>query len=152
MENREIELTAYCALYCGDCLRYRSKGADLARDLKNELGKVKFSEYAEVKKAFLKEFEHYQEFSNVLRAIAELQCRTPCRAGGDGCLQACEIKNCVQEKNFQSCWQCNEYVICPKLEFLKPMHGDTPKKNLEKIKRYGLEGWAEQRGKCYPWL
>jgi hypothetical protein len=39
MSKQEIELTAYCGLYCGDCIRYRSKAIDLAEDLAYELQK-----------------------------------------------------------------------------------------------------------------
>lgn len=152
MNNQRIELTAYCGLYCGDCLRYRSKAADLARVLGKELEKLKFDKYAEVKKISMKEFEHYQECCQVLDAIAKLKCNTPCRAGGDGCLRPCEIKKCVQKKNFKGCWECNEMPRCKRFEFLKPFHGNTPQENLKKIKEYGLDEWVEQRAKFYSWL
>ena len=47
MQNKDIELTAYCGLYCGDCIRYRSKASKLAFELKNELQRVEFDKYAE---------------------------------------------------------------------------------------------------------
>ena len=152
MNDQEIELTAYCGLYCGDCIRYRSKAADLARELENELQKVKFDGYAEVKSTSVKEFGYYKEFCRVLDVIAKLKCDTPCRAGGDGCLQPCEIKECVQSKNLEGYWKCNEFERCEKFEFLKPFHGDTPHKNLRKIKEYGFDRWVEHREKFYVWL
>ena len=48
MSKQEIELTAYCGLYCGDCVRYRSKASDLARELINELKNTEFDKYAEL--------------------------------------------------------------------------------------------------------
>ena len=152
MNNQEAELTAYCGLYCGDCLRYKSKAADLARDLQDELRKVKFDKYAEVKSAFVKELEHYEECRQVLDAIVKLGCDTPCRAGGDGCLQPCEIKRCVQSKHLEGCWECGEFERCNKFEFFKLLHGDTAKENLRKIREYGLSKWVEHRGKFYSWL
>ena len=152
MSNQEVELTAYCGLYCGDCIRYKSKFAKSARDLANELRNVKFEKYAEVKSLSLKDLEHYQEFFEVLDLMAKLQCDTPCRAGGDGCLQSCEIKKCVQLKNLQGCWECDEFEGCVKFAFLKPMHGDTPRKNLSRIKKYGLHRWVTHREKFYVWL
>jgi len=152
MDNQEIELTAYCGLYCGDCIRHRSKFEDLARDLGNELQKVRFDKYAEAKSASVRGFGNYEEFRDVLDAMVKLKCDAPCRAGGDGCLQPCEIKACVQLKGLEGCWQCDEFEGCGKFEFLEPICGDTPQQNLRKIKEYGLDGWAQYRGKYYAWL
>jgi hypothetical protein len=152
LQNSEVELTAYCGLYCGDCLRYKSKAADLARALQNELQKVKFDKYAKVKGIFVEDFKHYTECRKVLNAIIKLKCDTPCRVGGDGCLQPCEIKNCVQTKKLEGCWECDEFEGCNKFELFKLFHGDTAKENLRKIKKYSLDGWVEKRGKFYPWL
>ena len=152
MNTREAELTAYCGLYCGDCLRYKSKAADLARDLESELRRVKFDKYAEVKSASVKELKHYEECRQVLEAIVKLECDTPCRVGGDGCLQPCEIKSCVQAKKLEGCWECDEFERCKKFEFFKPIHGDNTKENVRKIKEYGLSRWAKHRGKFYSWL
>ena len=152
MDDKGIELTAYCGLYCGDCIRYKSRFADLARDFGNELQKTIFDKYAEAKSASVKEFGHYEEFREVLDAMVKLKCDAPCRAGGDGCVQPCEIKACVQLKGLEGCWQCDEFEACGKFEFLKPICGNTPQENLRRIKNHGLDGWVEQRGKYYPWL
>ncbi|MBN2462240.1 MAG: DUF3795 domain-containing protein [Dehalococcoidia bacterium] len=152
MTNTEAELTAYCGLYCGDCLRYRSKVTELARDLMSELQTVQFDKYAEVKSASVKELRHYEECRHVLEAIIELSCNTPCRSGGDGCSGPCEIKSCVQSKKLDGCWECDEFERCNKFEFFKPIHGDNTKENVRKIKEYGLSGWAKHRRKFYAWL
>jgi hypothetical protein len=152
MSNQEIELTACCGLYCGDCLRYRSKVVELARDLMKELQLVRFDRYAEVKSASVKELEHYEECHQVLGAIVKLGCDTPCRVGGDGCLLPCEIKSCVQAKKLEGCWECAVFERCSKFEFFGVFHGDTAKENLRKIKKYGLSKWVEYRGKFYSWL
>jgi hypothetical protein len=152
MSKEEIELTAYCGLYCGDCIRYRSKAIRLAEDLARELEEIKFAHYTDLKRTSVKEFEHYNEFCEVLDAIAKLQCDVPCRAGGDGCSQPCEIKKCAQLNNFQGCWECDGFETCEKFEFLKPFHGETPRENLRKMREYGLDRWVIHRGKCYPWL
>jgi len=122
-----------------------------ARDLMTELQGVQFDRYAEVKGASVKELKHYEEFCKVLDIIISLGCDTPCRLGGDGCLQACEIKSCVQSKKLEGCWECGEFEECSKFEFLMPIHGDAAKENLRKIKKYGLSKWVEHREKFYPW-
>jgi len=149
---KEKNLTAYCGLYCGDCIRYQSKASDLADRLLKELELSRFSEYANAKRAHIKEFEHYEKTVSVLKAISELTCETPCRMGGDGCEGSCEIIQCIKEKACEGCWECDSFEGCEKLNFLKPFHGDTPLENLRIIKEFGIDGWARHRKKCYPWL
>lgn len=147
----EAELTAYCGLYCGDCLRFRSKATQLARDLMRELQAVQFDKYAAVKSASVKELEHYNECLKVLDAVVKLGCDTPCKAGGEGCVLQCGVKSCVESKHIDGCWECDMLETCDKFEFLRPVHGDTPRGNLRKIKKFGLNGWAKHRDKFYPW-
>ena len=148
----EVELTAYCGLYCGDCLRFRSKATELARDLMARLKSMQFDKYANVKKAAVKELEHYDECIDVLDAIVKLGCDTPCRAGGEGCSSPCPIKPCVRSKNLEGCCECDTFEICDKFEFLRPVHADATRDNLRKIRKYGLNQWAGYRTKFYPWL
>ena len=157
MSKQEIELTAYCGLYCGDCIRYRSKAADLARALLDELQGEEWDKYAEFKsgstKQFdaVKQFEHYRECCEVLEAIIAVQCNNPCRVGGGCPTFSCKILDCCRKKGFEGCWQCDEFENCREFEFLKPLHGDTPVLNLRKIRELGLEKWTEHRYKCYVW-
>ena len=157
MSKENIELTAYCGLYCGDCLRYRSKAADLAKDLVSELQNTEFNKYAELKsgstKQFdaVKQFEHYKEFCEVLETIIALQCNNPCRVGGGCPTFSCEILECCQKKGFEGCWQCDEFENCGKFEPLKSIHGGSPQQNLKTIKELGLDKWVEHRQKSYVW-
>jgi Protein of unknown function (DUF3795) len=150
-KNREARLTAYCGLYCGDCIRFRSKITQLSRDLMAELQAAQFDKYAEVKGKTVKALENYSQCLAVLDAIVELGCETPCRAGGEGCSQPCEIKPCVESKKLEGCWECDIFETCHKSAFLIPVHGDSTRGNLRKIKKYGLNSWAKHRDKFYPW-
>lgn len=157
MSKQQIELTGYCGLYCGDCIRYRSRAADLARELLNELQDTEFDKYAELKSSSVKQFDaekqfqHYKECCEVLKAIANLQCNAPCRVG-DGCSTfSCDILECCRGKGFEGCWQCGEFESCEKFEPLKSIHGDCPQQNSKKIKELGLDKWAEHRYKPYIW-
>jgi hypothetical protein len=151
LNNSQAELTAYCGLYCGDCIRYESKITELASDLKEELHKVRFGDYASVKRKQVKDFDNYENFLLVIDAIKNLQCYTPCRNGGDGCIRSCEIKACVLAKGFAGCWECDKLTGCEKFEFLKSFSGNLPKENARKIRKYGLSKWAEHRSKFYSW-
>ena len=151
MSKQEIELTAYCGLYCGDCIRYRSKAADLARNLLSELQNTEFGKYAEVKSRSTKELEHYKECYEALEAIVELQCNEPCRIGGGCPTFSCKIVECCQKKGFEGCWECAEFEKCKEFEFLEKYHGDTPVQNLRKIKELGLDKWANHRQRFFVW-
>ena len=149
---KEKDLTAYCGLYCGDCIRYKSKASDLADEMLNEIEMLHLHEYANIKQAYTKGFENFDRFTSTLEAISKIKCELPCRLGGDGCDGPCEIIKCVKAREYEGCWECNIFEKCEKLDFLKPFHGKGPLENLHKIKEYGLDDWAEQRTKCYPWI
>ena len=149
---KEKDITAYCGLYCGDCIRYKSRASELADELLNEIDKHHFTEYANVKRAHIKEFENFESFTTLLKAISEINCEIPCRLGGDGCGGTCGIIKCVRDNGFKGCWECNDFERCDLLDFLKPFHGDVPLKNLRKIKELGIDNWSKNREKCYPWL
>jgi hypothetical protein len=149
MSKQEIELTAYCGLYCGDCIRYRSKAADLARDLLSELQNEGWDKYAEISSD--EAFKNYEHCREALNAVARRKCDDACRPGG-GCVAfSCRIVDCCLKRGFEGCWQCDEFENCREFEFLKPLHGDTPALNLRKIRELGLDKWAEHRHKCYVW-
>jgi hypothetical protein len=153
----EIELIGYCGLYCGDCIRYRSKASDLARELLCELHATEFDKYAAIKSNSLdqldavKKFEHYGECCKVLEAIAALQCNSPCRIGGGCGPPPCDVLACCREKGFDGCWQCHEFEKCGKFESFRAIYGDSPRQNLRTVKKFGLDKWVGHRHKCYIW-
>ena len=149
---KEKDLTAYCGLYCGDCIRYKSRASDLADELLGEIEKLHFFQYANVKKIHTKEFENFDILISSLKAISNIKCDLPCRLGGDGCGGSCEIIKCIKYKQIDGCWECNDFEKCGKLDFLIPFHGDSPINNLRQIKKHGIASWAKYRSKCYPWL
>jgi hypothetical protein len=148
----ENDLTCYCGLYCGDCIRFRSRASELAADLLKELENTRFAEYARVKRSQISDFRDYKTMVTLLAHISRLRCEAPCRSGGDGCMDSCPIIACVKGKSFEGCWECSEYKACEKIAFLKSFHGDTPLHNLSMIRKFGIDSWAKHRGKCYPWL
>jgi hypothetical protein len=149
---KDQDLTAYCGLYCGDCIRFQCRASDLSALLLVELERSHFQEYSKVKRHHAKELQDYESMIEVLKRISAIKCEVPCRLGGEGCNGPCQITKCVKDKAIQGCWNCPEFEGCNKLDFLKPFHGDAPLKNLRKIKEFGVDTWAKYREKCYPWL
>ena len=152
MKPDQRDLTAFCGLYCGDCVRYKCRASTLSNELLDEISKLHLAEYAKVKQDHKKEFENFDSFIDLLKAISEINCEIPCRLGGDGSGGTCEIIECVKNKSFEGCWECDEFEGCNKFAFLKPFHGNAPVNNLKKIREHGLSNWAKHRDKCYPWL
>jgi len=139
------DLIAYCGLYCGECVNHKGEIADLARDLRKKLREAKFSRIAQELSGFLKEFNNYEQCYETLGAMVKLRCKRTCRGGGGPPL--CKIRSCCLKKEIQGCWDCVEFKTCEKLDFLKPIHEDAHIKNLEKIKKQGIDKFLE--GKKY---
>lgn len=135
---KEEDLTGYCGLYCGDCIRYKCRASELADELLKEIDNLHFTEYANVKRTHTREFENLHLLISSLRAISEIDCGTPCRLGGDGCGGSCEIIKCVKSRSLERCWECDDFEGCDKFDFLRPFHGDANLKNLRKIRELGI--------------
>jgi hypothetical protein len=89
---------------------------------------------------------------SLLQVLPYLKCESTCRSGQDGTGGSCAVKKCICEKEIEGCWACDGFETCEKLEFLRPVCGDAPLKNLRKIKEYGIDNWSGHREKQYPWL
>lgn len=152
MEQQDKDLTAYCGLFCGDCIRYKSKASDLAFQLTTELMRTRFKDYAKAKRRDVNELESYDEMTAALEAIYKLKCDTSCRSGEGGCMQSCKIAECVRSKCIEGCWKCMNFEACDKFTQIKSFHGSALQENLKLIKTYGDERWAIYRNKFYTWL
>ena len=137
MKEKHLERTAYCGLYCGDCVFGLGIIPDMARDLRKELRRVRFDKISEVI-PFI-ESEKYNDCYEVLGTMVKLRCKG-CRGGSRS--QFCDIAKCVIKHDYSGCWECGEFEDCKKLKFLEPVHGDGHKKNLRKINRVGVDEWA----------
>ena len=143
--------TAYCGIYCPDCIRYKNKFSMHASQLKEELGKIEFDKYAEIKTPFGANFEKSNEFIEVLHALENAQCEKPCRVGGGCSGTPCEVMKCCISKSIEGCWDCTELDECKKFEILQPRCGEMPKNNVRTIKKHGIQHWIELREKFYIW-
>lgn len=146
-----LDQTAYCGIYCQDCIRYQNKYVQYAQELKNELEKIEFSKYAAIKTPFGADFEKYKEFRDVLDALVKSQCENPCRVGGGCAGKPCKIMACCVSRNFQGCWECAELDECEKFDILEPRCGEMPKNNIRKIRQHGIKDWIGVRDKFYIW-
>jgi len=138
MAERHLKQTAYCGLYCGDCSFGKGVIPDLARDLRKELRAARFDRIAE--SIPFREFEQYPECYEVLGAMVKLRCGG-CRGGSRS--KFCDIAKCAIKNEYEGCWECADFPTCRKLTFLENVHGDAHLKNLRKIKKVGVDAWAE---------
>jgi hypothetical protein len=138
-------LIAYCGLYCGDCFIYQGKIADLARDLRKELRKSKFSRFANMISKYFKPYKNYDATYEVLGLMVRLRCKRTCHNGGGP--PSCKVRTCCLKKGIDGCWQCAEFEECKKLDFLRAVHDDAHIKNLRILRRKGIKQFI--RGKKY---
>lgn len=149
--KEEKELTAYCGLYCADCIHFRNKHSKLARQLKEALEEVDFQSYASVKSPFGSEFQEFCSFLAVLEAFINYSCSDGCRTSGGCSTTPCQIIQCCREKRYEGCWECEVFESCEKFESLKPRCGASVMHNLKEIKKNGFEGWSKRRRPIYNW-
>ena len=135
--NEEQNLISYCGLYCADCHAFRGKISDLAIELRKELRRTEYDKFAKYISKFDtgKELKHFDDCYKALGAMIRFRCQQGCRAGGGN--ENCKIKQCCVNANFEGCWECSEMEKCPKLEILKPSHGNANIKNLKTIRKKG---------------
>jgi hypothetical protein len=147
-QPEEARLTAYCGLYCADCIPARSALYSAARILSTELEKCHFEAYAPVAAGRDPAFSRYPAFSEVLQAIIRLERRLPCREGG--CKEGCVIRACAKERGYSGCWECRERTTCPRLAPLLRFHPHLAE-HLDLISEHGMTGWQKYRKGHYPW-
>ena len=140
--------TACCGLCCADCIPSNSGLFDLVHTLKERLSGLQFDEYAKLKAEKNPAFTEYPTFSRVLEEIELLKCPGPCREGGGK--PECEVKNCVQVRGYQGCWECEDRHICTELDFLRRVHPNLDC-HLDLIEKYGSKNWFSKRGIHYRW-
>ncbi|AKB78818.1 hypothetical protein MSHOH_2335 [Methanosarcina horonobensis HB-1 = JCM 15518] len=150
-EENEKDLTAYCGLYCADCIHFRNKHSELAGQLKESLEDADFQSYANVKSPFGSEFQHYDSFLIVLEALMNHSCSEGCRNSGGYSTEPCQIIPCCREKGYEGCWECGIFETCEKFESLKPRCGASVMHNLREIRENGFKGWSKLRKPIYNW-
>jgi len=146
---QDTKFTAPCGLFCHDCIPSNTSLFTAVAQLETLLTNLHFDDYARVKEDTNDVFKEYPTFIRVLREIKTLQCRAPCQEGGGS--PSCAIKRCVQNKNFNGCWNCPDFMCCGLLTPLKKVHGGTIDHNLTIIGCFGHDKWGDKRGKHYPW-
>ncbi len=144
----EKTLTSYCGLYCIDCIPSNRSLFEALKKFENQLNKVQFEKYAQVKSSTNTAFKKYADFYEVLTAIKNLECKAPCRENGD--IFDCKIRSCAISKGYEGCWKCDDSKGCALLLQIKKVHVDLDH-NLQLIRREGFENWSAKRAKHYPW-
>lgn len=172
-------LVCPCGLTCCDCLFYKSEIYKAAQGLKEVIKKYDYDKFlillsnTKSGKAigehlllsedqardkmgkYFDTFKQMPEFLNVLESIINLQCKTTCKEVG-GCSMGgktheCDALKCIKMRGYEGCWQCTEYEICDKLDFLKKNYGHVIEDNLRIIKEKGVNEVKSRGNKYYAW-
>ena len=142
-------MTAYCGLYCGDCIPSHARLFELLEELRRLASELHLESYAELISYRDDAFASYPLFARMLDTLAGLRCPGPCRAGGGK--TTCAIRDCARGKGLEGCWECDDRRGCELLDPLRGFHGGTIDGNLDAIAACGMGGWTGRRGKHYPW-
>jgi hypothetical protein len=139
MESGSV--VTYCGLCCLDCHGHSGKIPDLARELRKELRKAHYEKFAETISGypFASAFKNYRECYELLGMMMKFRCKAGCRGGGGP--PFCKVRKCCESREIAGCWECNRFEVCDTLDFLSGTHGDAHRKNLEILKRKGIEGF-----------
>lgn len=146
--GKDEKYTAYCGLYCLDCIPRNKSLFQQLEELEELLEELKFDKYAELKSKDTEVLKEYPTFLKVLGEIKTLECLALCTEGG--CKEDCKIRACVKDKRYDGCWECPDFRDCELLLGLKKIH--PLEHNLELIRKHGVNGWSYKRGKHYVWL
>lgn len=147
------EKTAYCGLYCSDCIPGDRRIYDAIERTLAIFDEVGMERYAAFSTRKSQVFEQYPQAVAVLREILRLKCSGSCRQGPVselGCRPDCPIRVCVQEKGYDGCWECGEHRDCANLDGLKGFHPSLHE-TLDTIAAEGIDAWVTKRRPHYPW-
>ena len=145
----DLRQTAYCGLFCGDCIPSNEALFDAVDELGRRLAELPVTRYAGLKAIKNPAFEDFPTFVGVLDEMRKIRCGKPCREGGGH--TDCPVRDCAREKKYLGCWECDRRGECDLLAPLKEFHGAVIERNLEVIKRCGPDDWSARRGSHYPW-
>ena len=140
--------TAYCGLYCADCIPSKGELFSTVNELERLLEQLHVGQYAAIKSETNAVFKGFDTFMEMLRAIKGLESSAPCR---EGCKPDCRIVRCAVGKGYEGCWQCNQNMECDKLERLKRIH-PCLRDHLQLLAGEDLDNWSGKRGRHYTWL
>ena len=148
-EGSQKDFTAYCGLFCQDCIPSKKRLFELIRELSFLASELHLDSYAELKTPNNPIFANYAIFESMLSELAWLECAAPCRLGGGK--TECGIRDCAIARGYEGCWECAEMKECKRLMPLRAFHGRTIDENLDAIKECGIDDWSPKKGNHYPW-
>ena len=134
--------TAYCGMFCGDCLVRTANISETANILLEKVTTEDFKTLVAGLPKVIPQYgtlAFYDQFLDVLTTISDLDCEHICREG-EG-IPHCPIRSCCNEKGVEGCWICGQYKNCEKIDFLCRIHAEAPIKNMDIIKESGMEAF-----------
>lgn len=175
----ERKLICPCGLTCCDCMYYQKEVFETAETLRTLIRNHKLDTFLTICSRdavwtrmgdhlglalqdihdrigrHLAVFKHMPEFMAVLDGLIELQCKSTCQEAG-GCslggdLHRCRALQCLEDRGYEGCWQCNGFESCEKLAFLKEGYGYVIEENLRIMRDQGPEAIQPRGDNYYEW-
>lgn len=103
-----VEKLAPCGIDCSRCAYYE-KGKIVLSSKELEVNLINFERMAEKVKDFMPIFEHYEEFSAILKHLSKGDC-PGCRLSSK---PQCSINGCSKSEKVDFCFQCSKFPCNP---------------------------------------
>lgn len=102
-----LKCLAACGLDCSRCAEYKEG------EIKHHAAKLlellgNYSRMVPIKATQHQEFNHYQEFAQILQSFSTAGC-AGCRSNECLCPVNCEVKTCRKEIGVDYCFQCSKF-------------------------------------------
>jgi hypothetical protein len=145
--------TSYCGLCCRDCIPGKQKLFEAIENLEKLCGECGLEKYVDFKSNRNPVFKEYPTFIKFLGELKKLKCSGSCIDGPEselGCTKECKIRQCVLDRKYEGCWDCDFFEKCELILRNADFHPGLLH-NLKTIKNEGIENWIKNRGKHYTW-
>ncbi|MFX1363993.1 MAG: DUF3795 domain-containing protein [Promethearchaeota archaeon] len=130
MSDINKSLLAPCGLYCGVCAVYIADRDD----------NIKFKE---------KLVDIYKPIPNSVEGIKCKGCQSENEENIFGYCKLCGIRNCVKNKGFEGCYQCDDFPCKYIDRFPIPVAKKVILRAIPRWKEIGTKKWVEEEEKRY---
>lgn len=142
--SHQINMIAYCGVFCKECPANIKQIAFYAHDLKGEIDNYESKRLLHQLKSLDEELNtigNFKVFYEILEYLEELKCDSPCRECSGN--PRCEVGICCKNKALSGCWECIEFNHCGKLNDLKDALGKAYLDDIRLLREEGMDRFLE---------
>ena len=145
--SNQINMVAYCGVFCKECPANIKQIAFYAHELKGEIDNYESKRIIHQLKSLDEELNtigNFKVFYEILKYLEKFKCNSPCRECGGN--PRCEVGKCCKNKALNGCWECIEFDQCDKLIDLKESLGKSFLEDIRILREQGVDSFLEKKG------